>query len=578
MRYSLLLIVFIVFLHSCKKPNDEKYFYRLTKEIEKVSRNKDSIKKIIVRESKKYVESNDMKFDLAKQYTQLFLFSDKYQEQQTFENNIQQIPLVLKIKNINRDRYQFLSMACHLNLALKFEDASPVMAMKYVDSAIASCKKMPEPYFIGHLYHAKGRFYFKQNDLQNANKFFLCAYENYDENDLLYRASMYNNFALVQDKLRHVDRAIIHTENAIRLLKSKPVLTVDDVGFLHILERNLALYNYENGNKDRAESILGELFQIKKKTPPDDEMLTIIESLRKNYRRTKSTKSEELFNYLKKYENSLINVKDQIKLYEILLEYYIEYNDFQNLRGVASKLIILNKRFDQENATLLVKLSDTLNISLVKSLENSNNQKQIAIRNKYIIAIVMFVVFSIILILLLWIRKEKLKKIKETAAKDFEIQNREREILNQSLNLEKIKIQNLHHNLSIKIETEKKFLENLKKIKKNNNISGDELLKDIIFQVSNLIKVDTSNLETYSDNDENQQAFSRKLLEICPELTSKELKLCLYFRLNISTKEISILLNSTDGTIRVYKTKIKNKLKLSKDDDLTSFLKRLVIN
>lgn len=578
MRYSLLLIVLTIFLHTCKKPNDEEYFYLLTKEIEKVSSNKDSIKKIIDRESKKYAESDDVKFDLAKQYTQLFLFSDKYQEQQTFENNIQQIPLVLKIKNINRDRYQFLSMACHLNLALKFEDASPVMAMKYVDSAIASCKKMPEHYFIGHLYHAKGRFYFKQNDLRNADKYFHIAYKSYGENDLLYKASMYNNFALIQNKLHNVNGAIVNTKHAIRLLKSKRNLTVDEEGFLQILARNLATYHSENGDNERAKLILGDLFQVKKKTPPDAEMLTIIENLKKNDKTTKSSKSADLFNYLKKYENSAINIKNRIKLYEILLEYYIEYNDVKNVRGVASKLIILNKSFDLENATLLVKLSDSLNISLVKSLENSNNQRQIAIRNKYITVISLVIVFSIILILLILIRREKQKKYREAAEKDLEIRNKEKEILNQTLMLEKIKIQNLHHNLSIKIETEKIFLENLKKIKKSKNISGDELLKDIIFQVSNLIKFDTSNLETYSDNDENRQAFSRKLLEICPELTSKELKLCLYFRMEISTKEISILLNSTDGTIRVYKTKIKNKLKLSKDDDLTSFLKRLVIN
>ncbi|KXH85890.1 helix-turn-helix transcriptional regulator [Chryseobacterium kwangjuense] len=55
-----------------------------------------------------------------------------------------------------------------------------------------------------------------------------------------------------------------------------------------------------------------------------------------------------------------------------------------------------------------------------------------------------------------------------------------------------------------------------------------------------------------------------------PFLTTQEKKFCVYYKLNLSSKEISLLEGVTEGTVRVYKTRIKNKMGI--DNDLFTFL------
>ncbi|WP_223609558.1 hypothetical protein [Chryseobacterium sp. OSA05B] len=66
--------------------------------------------------------------------------------------------------------------------------------------------------------------------------------------------------------------------------------------------------------------------------------------------------------------------------------------------------------------------------------------------------------------------------------------------------------------------------------------------------------------------------FLKKLEALYPILTKKELKLSIYFRMNLSSKEILALEGTTTTTVRVYKTRTKNKVGLSRQDDLATFL------
>lgn len=128
----------------------------------------------------------------------------------------------------------------------------------------------------------------------------------------------------------------------------------------------------------------------------------------------------------------------------------------------------------------------------------------------------------------------------------------------------------------MKIETEKTFLEKLRKVKKSKDASAEQMIKDMLFQVNKLIKIDNKHYATLTENDAETAKFIERLSVLYPVLTPKELKLCLYFRVELSTKEISILLNSTDGIIRVYKTKIKRKMNLKRADTLDQILKGII--
>ncbi|BFO67474.1 helix-turn-helix transcriptional regulator [Chryseobacterium sp. KCF3-3] len=165
------------------------------------------------------------------------------------------------------------------------------------------------------------------------------------------------------------------------------------------------------------------------------------------------------------------------------------------------------------------------------------------------------------------------EKIKELIEKEKVISENEKKILEHDILFQKEKIKELQQKLNLKIETEKVFLEDLKKIKRSHCTKfQQEKLITLFVKANNLMNSDKkSHNLNFEYNIENQQ-FLKNLKILNPSLTNKELKLCIYFRMGLSSKEISILDDTTTGTVRVYKTRIKNKLALDKETRLCNYL------
>jgi len=68
------------------------------------------------------------------------------------------------------------------------------------------------------------------------------------------------------------------------------------------------------------------------------------------------------------------------------------------------------------------------------------------------------------------------------------------------------------------------------------------------------------------------QQFFKSLGEKHPNLTPAEMKLCLYLRMNLSTKEISGLTFQTYDSVRIARTRLRKKLNLTNDDNLVSYI------
>jgi len=66
--------------------------------------------------------------------------------------------------------------------------------------------------------------------------------------------------------------------------------------------------------------------------------------------------------------------------------------------------------------------------------------------------------------------------------------------------------------------------------------------------------------------------FFKQLYEVCPELTPTEIKICSLLRLNMSSKEISVLTNRTVATVDNHRAAIRKKLCLSPDESLTKYI------
>lgn len=181
-------------------------------------------------------------------------------------------------------------------------------------------------------------------------------------------------------------------------------------------------------------------------------------------------------------------------------------------------------------------------------------------------------------------RKERLNQLRLYRQKEQEYIRQalisEKKIIN--LKNEKLKIEMVHRDKELANQTmdlirKNKFLvkieEELEKLK---SISSDETLKSKISSLINKINKDIDHKKQWeifeTAFDEVHENFLSKLKAQYPNLTPKEMKLCAYLRMNISTKEIAPLMNISVRGVEICRYRVRKKLNIDRDQNLTSMI------
>jgi len=75
--------------------------------------------------------------------------------------------------------------------------------------------------------------------------------------------------------------------------------------------------------------------------------------------------------------------------------------------------------------------------------------------------------------------------------------------------------------------------------------------------------------------DEVHEDFLNRLKEVHPDLTPKDLRLCAYLKMNISTKEIAPLMNISVRGVEISRYRLRKKLGLEAGANLTEYILRV---
>ncbi len=176
-------------------------------------------------------------------------------------------------------------------------------------------------------------------------------------------------------------------------------------------------------------------------------------------------------------------------------------------------------------------------------------------------------------------RKEKaaLETQVETTVKESEeeIKRLENEKIKNQLEHKKRELISTTMNLVQKNETFIDLKKNLQEIKK---ISSDNLVKSRINSTIKLIsqeETNTNNWEQFMFHfNELNGDFVERLQSKFEGLTPKDIKMCTYLRMNLTTKEISKLLNVTIRSVEASRYRLRKKLELHAQDNLNDFFMR----
>jgi len=193
------------------------------------------------------------------------------------------------------------------------------------------------------------------------------------------------------------------------------------------------------------------------------------------------------------------------------------------------------------------------------------------------------VIYGVLIILVIislngfyiWYFKKQKKEALQKQQKELELKNLTNERNLVQLRNAKLRSDIEHRNKELAIST-------MAMIKKN------ETLNELKQELENLPKsAESSSLKKMLDKNLNskqdwltfEEAFNnadkdffKKIKEVHPSLTSGDLRLCVYLRLNLSSKEIAPLLNISPRSVEIKRYRLRKKLGLSREDSLTSYI------
>ena len=160
------------------------------------------------------------------------------------------------------------------------------------------------------------------------------------------------------------------------------------------------------------------------------------------------------------------------------------------------------------------------------------------------------------------IKKNRIAREKQEAIYQQEIAHKQKELASQTLHL-------VQKNTFIQ-----ELMENLENIKNSPEKFKMEFRRIVmLLKKENASDKDWEVFKTYFSEVHND--FDQKLRTLYADISEKEIRLAAFLRMNLTTKEIAATLNVLPDSILKSKYRLKKKLNLDKDTDLTSFLNTL---
>lgn len=338
---------------------------------------------------------------------------------------------------------------------------------------------------------------------------------------------------------------------------------------------NIAWYHLEKHTLDSANLYISEAIAISKRIDYKDalrrgyELLSELEQHKKNY-----PDALQYFKIANSYNDSIVNEKNQQYLVDLTILYDIEKKKrtIEELQSSAK----LNKRI-QNSKNVVIGLLGIVAFVLFGFI----SQKLQAIKKNRVIHDQKEKMFDMQLKMKV-LQNERL--LAENKQKEYE-----KELLQDKLAAnelarqnEKIAMQNEidHKNRELaaaaaytikKGESMQKFLDSIEKLKLQKNDSKaalDKLQKDIEYQMH-----PESDWENFSLHFETvHPSFFKNLKMKHQNITTNELRLCAYLLMNLSNKEIALLLYISSDAVQKAKYRLKKKFDLTSEDKLFDYL------
>lgn len=429
--------------------------------------------------------------------------------------------------------------------------------------------------------------YSKEKNYEKANEYFQKAYDIAKENKDTLKIGLYAmNLGNVANETENLRKARAYFNESITNLSSEPNLLI-------LTKIGLAENDLLQGNSKQARLSAEEILKTSKNLEFNDIGISLLLILAKSH--LEENNLELAKNYAEKIFQKKPDLENKIAVFRLLSDIYYAKKSYDLALTAKDSIIETEKKLNG------IKNGKVFENSRVK-FEIENYKKEIELRESKIeeerlmFYSIIGIIFSIVLFVIFTLRNLSIKHKQRKL-----IAERNAQIV--SLELEKEKSDNLllekmfkEKETSALLEQERLKneieLKNRKLSAKALYLSGrNELIEETLLSLSKLpdiskyptlvthIKTLKNHLKTEDEWDnfithfeEVNQHFLNGLKERHPNLNANEIRFLSYLYMNLSTKEISSMLNITADACRKRKERITLRMELPGDTNLYNYL------
>lgn len=430
--------------------------------------------------------------------------------------------------------------------------------------------------YIAQAYASASVIYELEKELEKALSYDLKTIKIFKKkNKKINITSTYINAASTLKKLNKNKKALIYLDSAKQINNNLKNTYLKSAIKLNTAE-NYAALNMDNKAHQLFKESIKEFIDI-----------GIVEGYTEGY-----IEESKLYIKQKRYNEAIESVKKGLesskknKLHVFKKEAYLLLYDIHKLKSGTTEALFYYEKYTEVKDFILSeeKRKDIENLKInfnVKELETQlqiKNDQLIINEEKRKSAIYFNLLLGIGVITLLFslYRQLKLSKTKKMFFEsEKQINLLKSEKLKKDIENKNKEVTSFALHINEKNELLSSVRKDIFKVNKTLDQSNKNKLRKIISNIDNTIKVNQEKAQLYSKIDEAKNSFHNTITLRYPELSNREIEIATYLRLNLSSKQISNHLNISQQTINNYRFKIRKKLNLDKEDDLTDFLKNL---
>ncbi|MBC7440529.1 MAG: histidine kinase, partial [Flavobacterium sp.] len=279
---------------------------------------------------------------------------------------------------------------------------------------------------------------------------------------------------------------------------------------------------------------------------------------------------------------------------------YIQFNN-------SLEINVLSEFYGHNRSNLFYKFNNSKDlvpinkgIVFLNNLESGKQKLEIYINNgkQYIkvanynfkveqpwyFSIWMILIYIVVIsgIFFLYYRWNKIRYIQKSERKEEDLKHQNAILKLESDVENKLKLQEYEkHILELQVQTKASEVagKSLSIVKQTELIDSIQIILETEMEVNQIknkikksIKINAINKNEWQSFENNlmksNEEFVQKLIAKYPNLSSKDVKLCIYLKMNLSSKEIAPLMNISFRSVELYRYRLRKKISLNQEDSL----------